>query len=91
MIFQRFSRTIVIVLCAKIVANTGAKSAFGLPMKESAGPYLYDGPHQMLPMLPGEHKLESLRLLAAEMIAAAGELAAHGMPQLRLLLRDALR
>lgn len=45
----------------------------------------------MLPMLPSERKLEGLRPLAAEVIAAAGNLAGHGMPQLRLLLREALR
>ena len=42
-------------------------------------------------MLPGEHKLNALRLLAAEVIGGAGQLAAHGMPRLRTLLREALR
>jgi len=60
-------------------------------MSETTGSYHYDSPHQMLPMLPGEHKLDDLRLLAAKVIAGAGELAAHGMPQLRALLREALR
>ncbi|HTH74634.1 MAG TPA: Fic family protein [Trinickia sp.] len=45
----------------------------------------------MTPMLPGEHKLDALRLLAADVIRGAGDLAAHGMPRLRALLRDALR
>jgi Fic family protein len=53
--------------------------------------YPYDSPHQMQPLLPGEHKLEGLRLLAAEVIAGAGDLAAHGMLRLRALLREALR
>jgi Fic family protein len=42
-------------------------------------------------MLPGEHKLDELRLRAADVIAHAGQLAAHGWPQLRMLLREALR
>lgn len=54
-------------------------------MNEIKGSYTYTDPHQMFPMLPGEHKLERLRLLAADVIAGAGELAAHGMPRLRTL------
>lgn len=60
-------------------------------MTDTAHPCTYDSPHQMLPMLPGEHRLEALRLQAADVIAAAGQLAAHGMPRLRVLLREALR
>lgn len=60
-------------------------------MSEINVSYPYNGPHQMLPILPGEHKLDGLRLLAADVIASAGELAAHGMPRLRTLLREALR
>lgn len=60
-------------------------------MPETAASYPYNSPHQMLPMLPGEHKLDGLRLLAADVIASAGQLAAHGMPRLRSLLREALR
>ncbi len=60
-------------------------------MLETTASYPYNSPHQMLPMLPGEHKLDGLRLVAAEVIAGAGQLAAHGMPRLRSLLREALR
>lgn len=60
-------------------------------MPESAASYPCNSPHQMLPMLPGEHNLDGLRLLAADVIAGAGQLAAHGMPRLRSLLREALR
>jgi Fic family protein len=60
-------------------------------MTQHSRRYLYDSPHQMQPLLPGEHRLESLRLLAAEVIAGTGELAAHGLPRLRILLREALR
>ncbi|MEX3958800.1 Fic family protein [Trinickia sp. EG282A] len=60
-------------------------------MTETSGFFPYDSPHQVLPMLPGEHRLEPLRLLAADVIASAGDLAAHGMPRLRTLLREALR
>ena len=60
-------------------------------MPETVSSYPYNSPHQMLPMLPGEHKLDGLRLLAADVIAGSGLLAAHGMPRLRMLLRDALR
>lgn len=61
------------------------------PMTERAASYPYTSPHQMTPMLPGDHQLERLRLLAADVIAGAGDLASHGMPRLRLLLRGALR
>lgn len=60
-------------------------------MPESVASYPYNSPHQMRPMLPGEHKLDGLRLLAAEVIAGASQLVAHGMPRLRSLLREALR
>ncbi|MBN3791680.1 Fic family protein [Burkholderia sp. Ac-20353] len=45
----------------------------------------------MSPMLPGDHRLDGLRPLAADVIAGASGLVAHGMPRLRALLRDALR
>ena len=60
-------------------------------MTESASSYPYTNPHQMTPLLPGEHKLEGLRLLASDVVRGAGDLVAHGMPQLRALLREALR
>lgn len=60
-------------------------------MSETDRSHPYNSPHQMLPMLPGEHRLDSLRLIAAEVVAEAGELAAQGMPRLRALLREALR
>lgn len=53
--------------------------------------YHYNSPHQMHPLLPGDGKLNDLRPLAAEVIACAKDLAAQGMPQLRTLLREALR
>jgi Fic family protein len=53
--------------------------------------YHYNSPHQMHPMLPSEAALHDLRLLAAEVISSAKDLAAQGMPQLRALLRDSLR
>lgn len=34
-------------------------------MTETVGSFPYSSPHQMTPMLPGEHKLDALRLLAA--------------------------
>jgi len=60
-------------------------------MTETASSYPYHSPHQMLPMLPGPHKIDDLRPLAADVIARAAGLVAHGMPRLRALLRDALR
>ncbi|RAR58828.1 Fic family protein [Paraburkholderia unamae] len=53
--------------------------------------YPYEHPHQMQPLMPGEHRLESLRPLAARLIAQSAALAAHGMPRLRAALREALR
>lgn len=53
--------------------------------------YHYNNPHQMQPMLPGESKLNDLRPLAADLINKAKDLAAHGMPHLRALLRETLR
>ncbi|MFT4432191.1 hypothetical protein [Caballeronia sp. 15715] len=47
--------------------------------------------HQMHPLLPSEPKLDTLRPLAAGVIGRAKDLAAHGMPHLRDLLREALR
>jgi Fic family protein len=60
-------------------------------MHGTASRYLYDQPHQMQPLLPGEHRLDALRPRAAQVIAESGALAAHGMPRLRALLREALR
>ena len=42
-------------------------------------------------MLPGEKRMDALRPLAAELIASTHRLVAHGMPQLRALLRETLR
>ena len=53
--------------------------------------YHYTSPHQMQPMLPGEKRMDALRPLAAELIASTHRLVAHGMPQLRALLRETLR
>jgi Fic family protein len=60
-------------------------------MHGNASRYPYDQPHQMQPLLPGEHRLDALRPRAAQVIADSGSLAAHGMPRLRVLLREALR
>ena len=53
--------------------------------------YHYHSPHQMHPLLPSETKLNGLRPLAAQLISHAKDLPAHGMPQLRALLRETLR
>lgn len=53
--------------------------------------YHYNSPHQMHPLLPSDGKLNDLRPLAAEVIGRAKDLAAQGMPHLRVLLREALR
>lgn len=53
--------------------------------------YHYNSPHQMHPLLPSDGKLNDLRPLAAEVIGCAKDLAAQGMPHLRVLLREALR
>ena len=45
----------------------------------------------MHPLLPSEAKLNGLRPLAAQLISHAKDLPAHGMPQLRALLRETLR
>jgi Fic family protein len=45
----------------------------------------------MHPLLPSDAKLNSLRPLAAQVINDAKDLTAHGMPQLRALLRETLR
>ncbi|MES2047808.1 MAG: Fic family protein [Pseudomonadota bacterium] len=45
----------------------------------------------MHPLLPSEAKLNGLRPLAAQLINHAKDLPAHGMPQLRALLRETLR
>jgi Fic family protein len=60
-----------------------------MPTSESSYPYY--SAHQMHPLLPSEAKLDNLRPLAAEVIGQAKDLAAHGMPHLRDLLREALR
>jgi Fic family protein len=60
-----------------------------MPASESSYPYY--SAHQMHPLLPSEAKLDNLRPLAAEVIGQAKDLAAHGMPHLRDLLREALR
>jgi Fic family protein len=53
--------------------------------------YHYNSPHQMHPLLPSDGKLNDLRPLAAEVIGCAKDLAAQGMPHLRVLLGVALR
>ncbi|KQR76437.1 hypothetical protein ASG35_15335 [Burkholderia sp. Leaf177] len=53
--------------------------------------YPYYAVHQMHPMLPSAVKMDTLRPLAADVIGQAKDLAAHGMPHLRDLLREALR
>jgi Fic family protein len=60
-------------------------------MSSAESKYPYHAVHQMHPLLPSEPKLNSLRPLAAEVIGQAKDLAAHGMPHLRDLLREALR
>lgn len=42
-------------------------------------------------MLPGKKCMDALRPLAAELITTTHNLLAHGMPQLRVLLRETLR
>lgn len=60
-------------------------------MDHAQSKYHYHSPHQMHPLLPSEKNLQALRPLAAELIGKAKDLAAHGMPHLRHLLREALR
>ncbi|SEA93405.1 Fic family protein [Paraburkholderia sartisoli] len=60
-------------------------------MAQSSSKYPYYAVHQMHPLLPSEPRLDGLRPLAAQVIGDAKDLAAHGMPHLRDLLRDALR
>lgn len=48
-------------------------------------------PHQMHPLLPSSTEMNHLRPLAADVIGQAKDLASHGMPHLRRLLREALR
>ena len=60
-------------------------------MAPSSSKYPYYAVHQMHPLLPSEPRLDGLRPLAAQVIGDAKDLAAHGMPHLRDLLRDALR
>jgi hypothetical protein len=60
-------------------------------MTAAESKYPYYAVHQMHPLLPSEPKLDSLRPLAVEVIGQAKDLAAHGMPHLRDLLREALR
>ena len=60
-------------------------------MTNAKSKYPYYAVHQMHPLLPSEPKLDSLRPLAADVIGQAKDLAAHGMPHLRELLREALR
>ncbi|WP_321787216.1 Fic family protein [Paraburkholderia sp. J94] len=60
-------------------------------MHPTASRYAYDQPHQMQPLMPGEHRLDVLRPRAAQVVAESGQLAAQGMPRLRTLLREALR
>lgn len=60
-------------------------------MTSAESKYPYHAVHQMHPLLPSEPKLDSLRPLAADVIGQAKDLAAHGMPHLRDLLREALR
>jgi Fic family protein len=60
-------------------------------MTTAKSKYPYYAVHQMHPLLPSEPKLDGLRPLAADVIGRAKDLAAHGMPHLRELLREALR
>ena len=60
-------------------------------MTAAKSKYPYYAVHQMHPLLPSEPKMDSLRPLAADVIGQAKDLAAHGMPHLRNLLREALR
>lgn len=53
--------------------------------------YHYCSPHQMHPLLPSEKKMDDLRPIAAQVISQAKDLASHGMPHLRRLLRETLR
>jgi len=53
--------------------------------------YHYNSPHQMHPLLPREAMLNTLRPIAAEVINKSKDLASHGMPHLRTLLRETLR
>lgn len=53
--------------------------------------YHYNSPHQMHPLLPHEGMLNKLRPMAAEVINKSKDLASHGMPHLRTLLRETLR
>lgn len=60
-------------------------------MDDKASKYHYCSPHQMHPLLPSEKKMDDLRPIAAEVISQAKDLASHGMPHLRRLLRETLR
>ena len=60
-------------------------------MTPTESKYPYHAVHQMHPMLPSALKMDALRPLAADVIGQAKDLAAHGMPHLRDLLREAMR
>lgn len=60
-------------------------------MADEVPKYHYRSPHQMHPLLPSEKEMDHLRPLAAAVISQAKDLASHGMPQLRRLLRETLR
>ena len=54
-------------------------------------PYHYTRASQMTPLLPSDAKLNTLRPLAAQLIARAKDLPAQGLPMVRHLLRENLR
>jgi Fic family protein len=60
-------------------------------MEGEASKYHYRSPHQMHPLLPSGKEMDHLRPVAAEVICQAKDLASHGMPHLRRLLRETLR
>ena len=60
-------------------------------MNNERSKYHYHSPHQMHPLLPSGKQLDELRPLAAEVISRAKDLSSHGMPHLRILLRETLR
>ncbi len=60
-------------------------------MEDESSKYHYRSPHQMHPLLPSSKEMDHLRPIAAEVISQAKDLASHGMPHLRRLLRETLR
>lgn len=60
-------------------------------MNNERSKYHFHSPHQMHPLLPSGKQLDELRPLAAEVISRAKDLSSHGMPHLRILLRETLR